>query len=146
MIKVLVQVEAGSREKHLYNEKTLEYKEARRVSRPYPYAYGFIVGTQAEDGDALDCYLITKDKVKCGSIVECEPIGLLQQVEDGEIDDKVLAAIPGQHVELDEALLNELQDFIYDIFSQFPGIHVKVGEILPREAALQRIEKFRGQK
>ena len=143
MIKILIQVEAGSREKQFYNEKTLEYKETRQVSRPYPYPYGFILGTHAADGDALDCYLITRDKVRSGAIVECEPMGLLQQDEDGEIDDKVLAVLPGQHVEFGQALLKELQDFIYDIFTQFPEAHVKVGDILPREAALQQIEKFR---
>jgi hypothetical protein len=38
--------------------------------------------------------------LKAGSIVECEPSGLLEQDEDGDIDHKVLAAISGQNVEL----------------------------------------------
>ena len=59
MIQVLIQVEAGSCDKHFYNERTLEYRETRRITRPYPYPYGFTIGTSAADGDCVDCYLIT---------------------------------------------------------------------------------------
>jgi inorganic pyrophosphatase len=140
MIKVLIQVEAGSRDRKLYNEKTLEYRETRQMPQPFPYPYGFIIGTSAEDGDAVDCYLITKDRLKAGTIVECETIGLLEQHEGDEIDHKVLAAMPGQDVETGEELLKELQDFIYSVFAQFQDIQVHVGPILPPEAALQHIQ------
>lgn len=143
MIKVCIQVAAGSRDKNLYNEKTLEYQGMSRVSRPYPYPYGFIVGTRAMDGDSVDCYLITKDKLKAGSIVECEAVGLLEQDEDGEIDHQVLAAMPGQNVEPGQRLLEELRDFIYAVFAQFPEIHVRIGRLLPQEAALHHIQEFR---
>jgi inorganic pyrophosphatase len=142
MIKVLIQVEAGSRDKKLYNEKTVEYKGASRISLPYPYPYGFIIGTSAEDGECVDCYLITHDKVKSGSIVECDPIGLLEQIEDGQIDHKILAAIPGQAVEVGPELLEELRDFIYAVFAQFPEVSISIGRILPREAALKHIQEF----
>lgn len=140
MIQVLIQVEAGSRDRRLYNEKTLVYKETRRMPLPFPYPYGFVVGTSAEDGDAVDCYIITKDRLKAGTIVECEPIGLLKQHEGDEIDHKVLAVLPGQVVEISEELLKELQDFIYAIFAHFQETHVRVGPILPIEAALQHIQ------
>jgi inorganic pyrophosphatase len=143
MIKVCIEVAAGSCDKHLYDERTLEYKGTRRVSRPYPYPYGFIVGTSAADGDGVDCYVITHHKLQAGAIVACEPVGLLEQDEDGEVDHKVLAALPGQNVTLDQALLQELRDFIYAAFAQFPDVRVSVGRILPRGVALQHIQKFR---
>ena len=143
MIKVCIEVEAGSCEKHRYNEKTLEYKGTRRSSRPYPYPYGFILGTRAADGDNVDCYLITNESLKSGTLVECEPIGLLEQDEDGEVDHKVLAVIPGQDVEGGQGLLQELRDFIYAVFAQFPDVCVRVGRILPREAALHHIQACR---
>ena len=144
MIKVCIQIAAGSCDKNLYNEKTLEYKETRRVSQPYPYPYGFILETGAADGDNLDCYLITNERLKNGNIVECEPIGLLEQHEDEEIDHKILAAIPGQDdVVISQKLLQELQDFIYAVFARFPDVDVRVGPILPREAALHHIQACR---
>jgi len=144
MIKVCIQVVAGSCDKNLYNEKTLEYKETRRVSQPYPYPYGFILETSAADGDNLDCYLITNERLRNGNIVECEPIGLLEQHEDEEIDHKILAAMPGQDdVVISQKLLQELQDFIYAVFARFPDVDVCVGPILPREAALHHIQACR---
>ena len=139
MIRVLIQVEAGSRDRRLYNEKTLEYRETRHMPLPFPYPYGFVIGTNAEDGDAVDCYIITKDGLKAGTIVACEPVGLLEQHEGDEIDHKVLAALPSQNVEISEDLLKELQNFIYAIFAHFQEVHVRVGPILPLEAALQHI-------
>jgi len=143
MVQVLIQVEVGSHEKNLYDEKTLEYKVTRRVSQPYPYPYGFIIGTTAEDGDAVDCYIITRDKLKAGKIVECEPIGLLEQNEGDEIDHKILATLPGHHVEITPELLKELQGFIYTIFARFPKVQVRVGPIHPKEAAMQYIQDHR---
>jgi inorganic pyrophosphatase len=143
MIKVCIEVEAGSCDRQRYNEKTLEYQGTRRSARPYPYPYGFIIGTSAGDGGNVDCYLITHDSLKAGTIVECEPIGLLEQDEDGEIDHKVLAAMPGQEVEVGQGLLQELRDFIYAVFAQFPNVCVRVGHMLPREAALQHIAACR---
>jgi len=143
MIKICIQVDAGSFEKNLYNEKTLEYKETRQVFRPYPYPYGFILGTTAAEGDNVDCYIITHDSLKPGTIVECEPIGLLEQDEDGEVDHKVLAVLPGQDVEAGEELQQELREFIRAVFDQYPDRVVRIGHILPREAALAHIQACR---
>src|SRR5262245_44996167 len=117
MIEVLIQIEAGSCDKAFYNERTLEYLETRRTARPYPYAYGFVIGTSAADGDCVDCYLLTRDSLQAGTIVACEPVGLLKQDEGGEIDHKVLAVLPGQDVALGHELLQELQEFIAALFA-----------------------------
>lgn len=142
MIKVVVQIEAGSCERRLYNERTLEHKGISRIRLPFPYPYGFVMGTSAADGDCVDCYIITKDKLMGGSVVDCEPVGLLEQDEDGEIDHKVLAALPGGEVVLDQELLDELRRFIYKLVSRYPGSHIQVGRILPREAALKHLREF----
>jgi inorganic pyrophosphatase len=141
MIQVLIQVAAGSCDRRIYNERTLEYLETRPGSHPYLYPYGFIVGTSSADGGCVDCYLITRDPIPAGSIVECEPVGLLLQDEAGEIDHKILAALPGQEVVLGPELLRELQEFIHNIFAGHPDFEVRVGPILPREAALQHLEQ-----
>jgi inorganic pyrophosphatase len=143
MIQMMVQVTSGESDRRLYNERTLEYQGTRPGSQPYPYPYGFIIGTSAEDGACVDCYLITKDKVTPDTIVQCEPLGLLLQDEAGEMDHKVLAAIPGQAVVLGPELLQELQDFIYAAFAGRPEMRIRVGPILPREAALDHLQRSR---
>ena len=70
-MKVFIENEAGSNQKNLYNEKTLEYRKTVGVSRKYPYPYGFILETTSGDGDNLDCFILTEKKLKTGSIVNC---------------------------------------------------------------------------
>lgn len=143
MIEVFIEVEAGSCDKHLYDEKNFEYKGMRQVSHPYPYPYGFIIGTTTADGESVDCYIITKDRLKPGTIVACETIGLLEMIEDGDIDHKVLVTTPGQNVEIDHVLHDVLRKFIYNIFAQFPEACVEVGRILPKQVAIDHIREFR---
>ena len=140
VISVCIEAAAGSSEKNRYDERTLVLQETLRVTRPYPYPYGFVLGTRAPDGDALDCYLITRDRLEPGTVVACEPVGLLEQREGQEIDHKILAALPGQEVSLSPALYQELQDFIYALFAEYPQAHVRVGPLLPRQAALRYLQ------
>ena len=65
------------------------------------------------------------------------------QDEDGEVDHKVLATIPGQDIALGEAVVQELQEFIYAIFAQYPDMHIRVGPLLPREAAVHHLKESR---
>ncbi|MBU2511944.1 inorganic diphosphatase [bacterium] len=146
MIKVFIQSEGGSYEKHKYNEKTLEYLTTVRLPLAYPYPYGFILDTTAADGDNLDCYVITDEPLKTGTIVECRPFGLLEQIEDGEDDHKILASLPGMKIDWDQDLLEELQDFIYGVFSQASESSVRVGRILSEEVALKVIQQSKIQK
>lgn len=151
MIQVFIQAEAGSCDKHVYQEKTLTYLETRRVPQPYPYAYGFILGTNAADGGNLDCYLLAQERLQAGTIVACEPVALLVQREGDEVDDKIIAVLAGEGAlagqelppEQMQDLLLELQAFIYAIFARFPDLELRVGPILPRQAALQTIHMAR---
>ncbi len=140
MVNVFIEVEAGSCNRHKFNEKTLEHLGVRTEPLPYPYPYGFIIGTSADDGCCVDCYVITKSRLEPGTIVACEPAGLMEQYEGEEIDHKVLAVIPEQEMELGPKLLEELQEFIYAIFDTLPEAAVRVEGIVPKEAALRYLE------
>jgi len=142
MIKVLIQTAGGSSERRVYDERTLEYKGTRKLNppTPYPYPYGLILGTRSDDGACVDCYIITHESLEAGSIVECEPVGLLEQHEGEEIDHKILAVLPGEAIELNRDKVETLRNFIYTIFANFPGV-LKVGDLLPREKALEHIRE-----
>lgn len=143
MIKVLIQAEAGSSEKRRYDEKTLKPLEVGRVSRPYPYPYGFVVATTATDGDNVDCYVIGGDGLKSGAIVDCEVVGLLEQVESGAPDHKVLAVVAGQKEILPDGVFEVLEDFIYGVFAEYPDCAIRVGPIRSRDAAVRYVRKCR---
>lgn len=141
MIKVLIQAEAGSPNKTRYDEKTLKPIEVGKVSLPYPYPYGFVVATTAADGDNVDCYVFGDDSLKTGSIVDCEIVGLLEQIESGEPDHKVLAVVAGQKAVLPDGFAEILEDFIYGVFTQYPDSAVRVGAVQSREAAVRYVRE-----
>ena len=99
-MRVLIENEAGSRRKNTYDETSLLWQKADDVSAAYPFPYGFVIGTKAGDGDAADCFILTGENLGSGTIAECDPLGLLEQIEDGEVDHKVLAVLPGETFEL----------------------------------------------
>lgn len=95
---VFIENEAGSRAKNIYDDRSLVYQRTVEVSRAYPYPYGFVIGTRSGDGDCVDCFVLTDAALPSGSTVECDVVGLLEQVEDGEIDHKVLAVQAGRTI------------------------------------------------
>jgi inorganic pyrophosphatase len=138
-MKVLIENEAGSLIKHLYDERTFKLMSTRRVQRAYPFPYGFIIGTESGDGMCLDCFLLTRDAITSGEIVEAEPIGMFEQIEDGKEDHNILAVPAGEQFELTAEVQDILRDFVMNVFADVPGKSMTVGRFLSKEEALSLI-------
>lgn len=134
-MRVFIENEAGSRRKNIYDQRILTYQRTVEVSRPYPFPYGFVIGTRSGDGDCVDCFVLTTVTLSSGTIVECNPVGLLEQVEDDEVDHKVLAVLIGERIALDDAVEASLKRFITEAFAHVPGKRMEIGRLLPRPAA-----------
>ena len=132
---VFVQNEAGSNRKHYHNEKTLELQRAVEVSERYPFPYGFVVGTTAEDGCNVDCYIITETPLATGQLVECEPLGLMEQIEDGQEDHNVLARLVGEIAMVDAGVRERLTAFVQRVFAHAGEKRISVGRFLGPDAA-----------
>ncbi len=139
-VKVFIQNEAGSDLKNDYNEKTLEYQGTDTVSRRYPFPYGFILDTTSEDGDNLDCYVITQQPLKTGTVITCEAVALLEQIEDGEEDHNILATVPGEAPEISSSVVDTLHQFISHVFEHVPGKRITIGRLLSKAAAQAHIQ------
>ena len=138
-MKVLIENEAGSLIKHLYDERTFKLMSTRKLQRAYPFPYGFIIGTESGDGMCLDCFLLTRDSITSGEIMEAEPIGMFEQIEDGKEDHNILAVPVGQRFELTVEIQDVLRDFVMNVFADVPGKSMTVGRFLGREEALSLI-------
>ena len=152
-MKVFIENEAGSYQKNLYDEKTLEYRKTVRVSRKYPYPCGFIMDTTSEDGDNVDAFIITDQPLKSGQIIECEPIGLMEQMEKSwreskcnmeEVDHNVLAVLSGDDLKIvSEEIKACLTDFVLHVFDHIRLNKNRVGNFLDKEEALKYIQGCR---
>ena len=141
VISVFVQNEAGSNQKNYHDEKTLEFKFAKTVSRAYPYPYGFIIGTNAGDGCNVDCFVITTRPLRMGQTFECEAVALMEQIEDGSADYNVLAKLPEENIELTTEIETVLTDFVLNVFRHVAGKRISVGRFLGAEHARAHVIK-----
>ncbi len=135
-MKILIENEAGSKTKHLYDEQTLRLTSKRTVQRAYPFPYGFIIGTKSGDGMCLYCFLLTTDVIRSGEIVEAEPIGMFEQIEDDKEDHNILAVRAGERFEITPQVQKKLKDFVLNVFGDIPGKSMRVGRFLGKESAL----------
>lgn len=142
-MKVFIENEAGSTKKNIFNEKTLEYKKTYNVSAPYPFPYGFILETTSGDGDNIDCFVLTNQQLKSREMVEVEPIGMFEQIENKQEDHKIIAVLPGKNWEINEEIQTKLKHFIEQVFSHLPDHSISVGRFLGKDDALRLIEKSR---
>ena len=141
LIEVFIQNEAGSNLKKYHKEKTLKYEFARLVSHAYPYPYGFVMATTASDGLNVDCFVVTETSLKTGQIVKCEPIGLMEQVEDGHEDHNVLARLVSDPAGITTDTEAILVDFVQNVFKHIEGKRVRVGRFLPAADAETHIKR-----
>ncbi len=142
-MKIFIQNEAGSFVKHYHNEKTLELLGATQVTCAYPFPYGFVLGTTADDGLSVDCFVLTRKHLKTGQILECAPIGLMEQFEDGKEDHNVLAVLQEDVFDISEETKRTLIDFVTHVFDHVPGKSIEVGEFRNLYAAEEFILRHR---
>ena len=140
-MKVFIENEAGSNIKKLFNEETFEYRKSVEISAVYPFPYGFLLNTKSGDGDNLDCFVLTQQPLKSQEIIEIEPIGMFEEIEDGEEDHKILAVLPGENWDNDQDLEQIFRDFSAKVFSHLPHKKKDVGKFLGKEDALRLIER-----
>jgi len=145
-VSVFVENEAGSEQKNHYDEQTLTFKFAEKVSRAYPFSYGFIAGTNAADGGRVDCFVITKRALRMGEIVECEVIALMEQIEDGSVDHNVLARLSEEPIELTTEIQDVLTDFVLNVFQHVAGKQIRVGRFLSAADASAHITESLSQR
>jgi inorganic pyrophosphatase len=73
----------------------LELDRVTHPPIPYPANYGFIPQTLDEDGDPLDAVVAMQQSIDPLTVVEVRPIGMINLVDRGENDDKIICVHTG---------------------------------------------------
>lgn len=142
-MKVFIENEAGSNQKHIFDEKQLAYKKTVTVSTPYPYPYGFVLNTTSGDGDNLDCFVLTKQSLASQAVVEAEIVGAIELVEDGQEDPKILAVLAGEPMAVDGQVEVTLREFLLGVFAHLPAKKMVVGKMLSKELAEDLVLQYK---
>jgi inorganic pyrophosphatase len=92
-LQVLIEIPKGSRNKYELSKKTglMMLDRVLPESMDYPADYGFILGTNAPDGDELDVFVLISNPTFSGCLIEARPIGVLKMKDERGTDDKILA-------------------------------------------------------
>ncbi|ALF55855.1 inorganic pyrophosphatase [Nostoc piscinale CENA21] len=136
ILNVLIEIPGGSKNKYEY-DKELEAFALDRVlysSVRYPYDYGFVPNTLADDGDPLDGMVIIDEPTFPGCIIAARPIGMLEMIDGGDRDEKILC-VPDKdprytHVKSLNDVAPHRLDEIAEFFRTYKNLEKKVTEIL----------------
>lgn len=142
-MKVFVEQTCEPNKKNVFDKKTGHYNKTVDFHLTYPYPYGYILDTLASDGDELDCYIITDQKLEHSSIIECEPIGMVEYFEEGKEDHKIFMEPAGEKGEVTDEVRRKLLEFDARYFEGQPHKNTQVGDFLSKKDALVEIEKSR---
>lgn len=105
-----VEIPKGSNYKYeIHNDKL--YLD-RIVDQKFPFNYGFINKTLAEDGDALDVFILSDHLIQPGAIVSLELIDVALVTDNGVSDDKLVCKLEGDRVFHLSADKTELASFL----------------------------------
>jgi len=117
----------------------------------YPFNYGFIPQTLADDGDPLDALVICENPVFPGSVIKAKPIGALMMEDEAGKDVKIIAVplskidpLDGNYNDvkyLPMAIKNKIKHFSEHYKSLEPGKWVKVRNWLDKKESEKIIEK-----
>ena len=110
VVNVVVEIPQGSSHKIEWNRESAVMQLDRVEPQIFakPTNYGFIPQTLDEDGDELDALIITDEPLTTGIFLEAKIIGVLEFVDDDEVDDKVIV-VPADDRNSGNAI-NSLED------------------------------------
>ena len=91
-VNLLVEIPAGSRNKYEYCSEAgvMRLDRVLHSSMRYPFDYGFVPNTLADDGSPLDALVIMAEPTFAGCLIRARPVGLLDLDEEGVYDGKCL--------------------------------------------------------
>lgn len=117
----------------------------------YPFNYGFIPNTLADDGDPVDVLVLSSKPVVPGIVIPSRPIGMLEMEDEAGIDNKIIAVAMDKvdpkfkdyndASDIPEETKKELKYFFENYKKSEPGKWVKLKEWKGKEEALADIKR-----
>lgn len=150
IVNAIIEIPQGSRAKYEIDKASGLLKLDRVIysSFYYPCNYGFIPQTFGGDKDPLDILVITTLPVQSMCLMEAKVIGVMQMVDSGDADDKIIAVAakdPGVNhynniEELPKHFFDELRHF-FEEYKKLENKMVVVDQFGDKTTALKIIEE-----
>ena len=110
-VNVVIEIPKGSSNKYEYDKETETFKLDRTMHSAvfYPFDYGFIPNTLAEDGDNLDIIVLIEKPTFTGCVIKARVIGVLEMEDEKGMDYKIIS-VPIETIEPRKAEINDIND------------------------------------
>ena len=135
VFRTVTEIPKDGTQKFEYDKELHVFKLDRNLHSPvhYPGDYGFIPSTLSDDGDPLDVLVLVPSPSFPGCVQEVRPIGLLEMLDQGVLDEKVLAVGKNNprfdgiwnYTDIYPHLLKEITHF-FSIYKDLEGKRVEV--------------------
>ena len=146
----VIEIKKGSKKKYELDKETglLILDRILYTSTHYPSSYGLIPRTYADDNDPLDVLILCSEVIQPMSLVRCYPIGVITMMDQGHLDEKIIA-IPfkdptynGYHdvSELPAHIFSEMSHF-FSVYKSLEGKETVVDELRGAQDAQDVIRK-----
>lgn len=146
----VIEIEKGSKNKYEMDKETgaLRLDRILYTSTHYPANYGLIPRTYADDNDPLDVLVLCSEVIQPLSLVRCYPIGVITMLDQGKLDEKIIA-IPFKDPtynsyhdvsELPSHIFTEMSHF-FTVYKNLEQKETMVDEVRGAEDAKKVIQK-----
>jgi inorganic pyrophosphatase len=132
MLRVVIETPKGSRNKFAFDadEHIFELKKVLPAGMTFPYDFGFVPSTKADDGDPVDVLVLMDEPAFPGCVLTCRPIGVIEgeQTEKRkkrkERNDRIVAVEQDAHSWADIATIDDLgKEFEHELEEFFVNYH-----------------------
>ena len=122
----MIETPRGSRNKYAFDLDlgAFRLKAVLPQGNVFPFDFGFIPSTKADDGDPLDLLVLLEDSVPMGCAISVRLIGAIEaeQKEKGEAwvrNDRLVGVATHAHVHTDMKSLKDLDSRLLDEIEAF---------------------------
>lgn len=136
LFRVVIETPKGSRNKFSFNQKEriFELKKVLPSGMTFPYDFGFVPCTLAEDGDPIDVLVLMDEPAFPGCVLSCRPIGVIEGEQGNprdkkERNDRVVAVEKDAHSWEDIKTVSDLgKQFAKELEEFFVNYHRLTGK------------------
>ena len=150
IVNAVIEIPQGSRAKYEIDKASGLLKLDRVIysSFYYPTNYGFIPQTYGDDKDPLDILVISSQIIQPLCLVEAKVIGVMQMIDGGDADDKIIAVAnhdPSINYinnieELPKHFFGEMRHF-FEEYKTLENKSVQVEEFQDKSQALEIVDE-----
>ena len=149
-MNVIIEVYRGSKNKYEIDKETglIALDRVMHTAQDFPFDYGFVPRTLWDDDDALDVVVLTTYPLSSGTLVRCRPIAIMEMVDSGDSDDKVIS-VPAKDPrwdnvkdleDLNKHTLKEMEHF-YSTYKDLQNKKVEVKGFKGKKEAEEAFER-----